>query len=194
VVFVAFADEEHGFLGSVDYCRRHEATLDQTVGMVCLDALAWAFPGGQSLHADPSMGDYAAARAREVGWDPAIVDASLLLGSDHNSFIDAGVPACWFWRYPPQHPGYHSTGDRLDIIDFDLVAETARVAAHTAFSLADEAGAAPLGRSRPTRRWLDLRPNGGVKGDRQNDVQPCLDTGPGDARTATVAVRDPGIQ
>jgi Zn-dependent M28 family amino/carboxypeptidase len=158
VVFVALANEEHGFHGAIDYCRRHASTLEQTVGMVNLDALAWAYPARRALHADPSIRDYAIARARETGWDPeAVVDASLLVGSDHNPFIDAGVPACWLWRYPPQHPAYHSAGDVIDLVDFELVAQTARAAGHTAFSLADEPDAR-LGRSRPTRRWCDLRP------------------------------------
>ena len=158
VVFVAFGDEEHGFHGAVEYCRRHAGTLEQTLGMICLDALAWAYPARRALHADPSFQGYAAARAAEVGWVPEeIVDASLLLGSDHNPFIDAGVPAAWFWRYPPQHLGYHSAGDRPELVDFELVAQTAAAASHTAFSLADELGS-PLGRSRPTRRWRDLRP------------------------------------
>lgn len=157
-VFVAFADEEHGFIGSVAFCRRHADSLDRTVGMVCLDALAWAYPGMRSLHADPSLQAYAAARASELGWGPdEIVDASTLMGSDHNAFIDAGVPSCWFWRFPPQHPYYHASGDRPELLDFELVAETARVAAHTAFSLGEDAELR-LGRSRPTKRLLELRP------------------------------------
>jgi hypothetical protein len=156
--FVAFGDEEHGFHGGVDYCRRHAATLDRTAGMICLDALAWIYPGRRSLHADPSFQAYAIARATEAGWAPEeVVDASLLLGSDHNAFIDAGVPAAWLWRYPPQHSGYHSTGDTLELVDFELVAETTAAVGHTAFSLADEPGF-PLGRSQPSRRWHDLRP------------------------------------
>lgn len=158
MTFVAFGDEEHGFHGAVDYCRRHAATLEATLGMICLDALAWVYPGRRSLHADPSFQGYAAARAAEVGWAPEeVVDASLLLGSDHNAFIDAGVPAAWFWRYPPQHLGYHSAGDALELVDFALVADTAAAVGHTAFSLADAADS-PLGRSRPSRRWHDLRP------------------------------------
>ena len=45
------------------------------------------------------------------------IDASLYAWGDHNPFIDAGVPACWVWRYPPQHPYYHSAGDVLRYVD-----------------------------------------------------------------------------
>ena len=158
VTFVAFADEEHGFNGAIDYCRRHAGELHSCRAMVCLDALAWAYPARRSLHADPSLQAYASERAAEAGWVPEdVVDASLVLGSDHNAFIDAGVPAAWLWRYPPQHIGYHSRDDVLQAVDFAAVAEVAAASGHLAFSLADD-GALRLGRSRPTRRWSELRP------------------------------------
>jgi hypothetical protein len=126
--------------------------------MVNLDALAWAYPARKALYGDPSILRYAAARASSLGWFPAEeVDASLLAGADVNPFIDAGVPACWFWRYPPQHPYYHSEGDDPELLDPKLVAETADVAADTAFSLAQDPDL-DLGRARPAKRWLDLRP------------------------------------
>jgi Zn-dependent M28 family amino/carboxypeptidase len=142
----------------VSYCRRHAVELDSTVGMVNLDALAWAYPARRALYADPSIHDFAAAQARSLGWLPVEeVEASLLAGADLNPFIDAGVPACWFWRYPPPHPYYHSEGDDPDFLDLELVAETADVAAATAFSLAQDPDL-DLGRACPTTRWLDLRP------------------------------------
>ncbi len=159
VVFVAFAAEEQGFRGALEYCRRHVDTLERTRGMICLDALAWRYPGRRAIHADPSMLEFAADCAAAAGW-PAeeLVDASVLRGSDHNPFIDAGVPAAWFWHYPPQHPYYHSAGDTIDLVDFEAAAVVAEVGARTAFSLADADGDV-LGRSRPTVRWLDLRPS-----------------------------------
>src|SRR5690606_5101384 len=131
VAFVAFADEEHGFLGSSAYCRRHPDRLASTVGMVNLDALAWAFPAGRSIHVDPSIADFVAERAARRGWvADEVRDASHMTASDHNPFIDAGVPACWLWRYPPQHIYYHSAGDTLEALDFDLVADTADAATY----------------------------------------------------------------
>lgn len=157
VVFVAFAAEEQGFRGSLAYCRRHVDAMPRTRAMVCLDALAWRYPGRRAVHGDLAMLDFAAERAAEAGWPvDERVDASLLRGSDHNPFIDAGVPAAWFWHYPPQHPYYHSAGDVPDLVDFDAAAVVASVAGHTAFSVAD-ARTDVLGRSRPITRWLDLR-------------------------------------
>jgi aminopeptidase YwaD len=162
VVFVAFADEEGGIWGSTDYCRRHVDTLARTVGMICLDALAWLYPCKRRLHSDPSIREFALASAEAVGWNvEEELEASILETSDLNPFIDAGVPACMFWRYPPQHPHYHSLGDTPDLLSYRAIAETATAAAFTLLRLAQEPTLG-LGRSRPTKRWVDLRPEGSV--------------------------------
>ena len=157
VVVVAFADEEAGFRGSVDYVLRHADEISGTVGMVNIDAPALG-TAGRSLHCDPSAQQYALEAAASVGWSPdEVVDASLFPGSDHNPFIDAGVPAMFFWRHPPTHPYYHTSGDTVERMDFDAAVETAGVAAAAVLGLAVDP-ARDLGRARPTRRWIDLRP------------------------------------
>ncbi|WP_164527935.1 M28 family metallopeptidase [Georhizobium profundi] len=157
VVAVAFADEEAGFRGSADYVQRYGARLAETVGMVNLDALAWA-PAQRSLHADPSIMEFAAETAEAAGWlIENRADASLFPGSDHNPFIDAGVPAAFFWRNPPTHPYYHTRGDSLDRIDFQIAVDTASAAAAVVKRLANDP-TLPFDRSQPTRRWIDLRP------------------------------------
>lgn len=162
VVGVAFADEEAGFRGSADYVRRYGARLSGTVGMVNLDALALA-PAQRSLHADNSIMDFASACAEVVGWHVENrADASLFPGSDHNPFIDAGVPAAFFWRNPPNHPYYHTAGDSLNRIDFNIAVDTATAAAYTVRQLANEPEL-PFDRSLPTKRWIDLRPLSGDK-------------------------------
>ena len=158
LVFAAFADEEGGFRGSTHYCRLHRDTLDSTVGMVNLDAPGWA-PSQRSLHADASIRALAVETARQVNWSPdEEMDASLFPGSDHNPFIDAGVPSCFFWRHPPTHPYYHTGGDTLDLLDFRVVADTARVSCAMIERLGTDRNLR-LGRSRPAKRWLDLRPD-----------------------------------
>jgi Iap family predicted aminopeptidase len=158
VVFVAFADEEHGFQGAIDYCTRHSDELARTVGMVNLDALGWLLPGERSVHADPSIRSLAFECAAAVGWGPQNeLEASLMQASDHNAFIDAGVPACFFWHYPPQHPYYHAEGDSLELVSPTAVAAAGTAAASTAWVLANRPELT-LGRSQPAIRRLDLRP------------------------------------
>ncbi|MGE0237273.1 MAG: M20/M25/M40 family metallo-hydrolase [Parvibaculaceae bacterium] len=139
VKFVAFCAEEQGMWGATEYCRSHAGELGATVAMVNMDALAWGIRGQRALLADPSIADYAEARAREIGWPVEITtNASLLRAADLNPFIDSGVPACWFWLFPPQHPYYHSAGDVIALLDIDAVAEVANVAAYMAHCLASD--------------------------------------------------------
>jgi Zn-dependent M28 family amino/carboxypeptidase len=160
IAFAAFADEEHGCAGSTAYCVTHRDELEATVAMVNLDALGWARPGRRALYSDPAIRDLAYETAEEAGWQPEEeLEASLFPGSDYNPFIDAGVPAAFYWRYPPGHPYYHTAGDVPELLDMSVVTETTSVAARLVYRLANDETLA-LGRSRPSRRWLDLRPDG----------------------------------
>jgi Zn-dependent M28 family amino/carboxypeptidase len=153
VVFIATADEEHGCAGAVAYCSRHADRLASTVATITLDALGWQREAKRSLVSDRSLRNFALESCLSLGWRPEVeIEASEFPGSDYNAFIDAGVPAAFFWRYPPPHPYYHTAGDIPELIDFEIAAETASVAGHTAVLLADD-DQLDLGRSRPTRRW-----------------------------------------
>jgi Zn-dependent M28 family amino/carboxypeptidase len=171
IVFAAFADEEHGCAGSTEYCVAHRAELESMIAMVNLDALGWARPGGRALYSDPAIRDLAYHTAELAGWAPEEeLEASLFPGSDYNPFIDAGVPAAFYWRYPPGHAYYHTPGDVPELLDMTVVTETAMVAARLVHRLANDETVA-LGRSRPSRRWLDLRPGANGRGSgRQEEV------------------------
>src|SRR5207245_2590164 len=94
--------------------------------------------------------------ALRAGWEPeAALDGSLYPGGDYSPFLDAGIPACFFWRYPPQHPYYHSAGDVLRYVSLDHVLDVTAVSAYTAYRLAfmPEPG---LGPARPKRRWAEI--------------------------------------
>lgn len=150
VTLVAFADEEHGFGGSTAYCRRHADSLNATIAMMNLDALGWAYPASRALLSDSAIRCFALEHASALGWKvQSDVDAARLPGSDIVPFIDAGVPAYAFWRYPPPHPHYHSAGDVVELIDFSQVAETASMATDTALRIAREPELR-FGRSQPT--------------------------------------------
>jgi hypothetical protein len=156
VALVAFADEEHGCYGSLAYCRHHADELPKTVAMINLDALGWGEEAKRSLWADPSIRDYCIGAIAAIGWHPdEEQDASVFSGSDYNPFLDAGVPAAFMWRYPPGNPYYHSAGDCVDRLDFKVVNDTARAASHLLLQLANDPHL-DLGRSRPSRVWLDL--------------------------------------
>ena len=160
IVFCAFGIEELAAWGSYHYCKAHADELELTRGMVNLDALGLPAPGTRVLVADDEMLPYASESATLTGYEAeGTLDASLYAWGDHNPFIDAGVPAVWIWRYPPQHPYYHTSGDVLRYVDSDRTLDVATASAYLTYRLANEAEL-PLGRSRPTQRFVDLRPSG----------------------------------
>jgi hypothetical protein len=157
LVLAAFAVEELAAWGSYSYVVRHRDENERTVGMVNLDALGLPFPGRRVVVADAAMAPFAREAAAATGWDAEDeLDASLYAWGDHNPFIDAGVPACWLWRYPPQHPYYHSAGDVLRYVDLERTADVATASAAVAYRLA-ELPELPLGRARPTRTFAAIR-------------------------------------
>jgi hypothetical protein len=107
--------------------------------------------------ADAAMAAFAREAAASAGFEAeGEIDASLYAWGDHNPFVDAGVPACWLWRYPPQHPYYHSAGDVLRYVDLDRMTDVANASAYAAFRLA-ELAELELGRARPTQTFAALR-------------------------------------
>ena len=156
VVLVAFAGEELACCGSYAYVLRHLDEVATTRAMVNLDALGLPFEGVRVLAADAEMAPLAREAVRATGWEPETeLDASLFPYADYIPFLDAGVPSCWLWRFPPQHPYYHSAGDVLRHVDFRRVEDVANASAAVAFTLANEPELS-LGRARPARQWSTL--------------------------------------
>ena len=136
VIFASFAAEELGLVGSSEYCRVHADELDDLVAMVNFDALAWRVHGPRCLVVSDAFRARAIATLTEFGWEPdAAWDASTA-ASDITPFHAAGVPVAWCWRFPPQNPYFASTGDTEELLDLELVTETADAAAYLAYSLA----------------------------------------------------------
>ena len=156
VVLCAFGVEELGFFGSYHYVLRDPAANAATVGMVNLDALGLPSPGRRLIVADPSFAAFAAESAAQAGWEPEeTIDGSLYAWSDHNPFIDAGIPAGWLWRYPPQHPYYHCAGDTLRWVDRGRLREDAFASGFLALQLAT-VPELDIGRARRSRVFATI--------------------------------------
>jgi Zn-dependent M28 family amino/carboxypeptidase len=68
IVFIAFADEEHGSPGATDWCRQHADLLERTVAMVNLDALGSAYPAAKrNVFVDPSLEAFALESSAALG-------------------------------------------------------------------------------------------------------------------------------
>ena len=59
------------------------------------------------------------------------------------------------WRYPPQHPYYHSAGDVLRYVDRGRTVDVATASAYIAFRLA-QLPEVELGRARPTQTFASI--------------------------------------
>jgi hypothetical protein len=135
LVFVAFAGEERGLLGSMQYTMEPAIPLDNTVAMLNLDMVGRARGkvevGG--LNAAPSLEADVEAAAKTAGIDvrPGGPGAGR---SDDSSFIDRRVPALHF--FTGFHDDYHRPSDDWNKIDVDGTARVATLALELAARIA----------------------------------------------------------
>lgn len=124
---VAFAGEEPACWGSNHHVRLGGAGIH---AMVNLDALGPPLDATRTIVATPGIADLARAAAAATGWHAeATVDAAGFPYADHAPFVDAGIDACWLWRWPPPHPYYHTVGDTPEHVDPVRLAEDVAAAA-----------------------------------------------------------------
>lgn len=124
IVFVAFAGEETGLLGSNYYTRHPAVPLDRTLAMVNLDMVGRVsknrlYVGGTGT--SPGFRKLVEEANREVGFE-LNYSASAYGASDHMSFAVASVPVLFF--FSGLHSDYHKPSDTWEKIN---AAEGARV-------------------------------------------------------------------
>jgi Zn-dependent M28 family amino/carboxypeptidase len=125
LVFVAFAGEERGLLGSAHFVRASD-TASGTIAMLNLDMVGRARGSVDvsGLELAPSMEADLSAAVRAADVDLRIRREGPGAGrSDDSSFIDRRIPAINF--FTGFHDDYHRPGDDTDKID---AAGTRRVA------------------------------------------------------------------
>jgi hypothetical protein len=117
IVFVAFAAEEAGLLGSKHYVEHPAFPLDKTIGVINLDTVGRLFDKKVSVIATGSASEWQHI-FRGAGFVTGVEGRMIpdaLESSDQRSFIDKGVPAVQIFTDP--HPDYHRPGDTADKID-----------------------------------------------------------------------------
>jgi aminopeptidase YwaD len=123
ICFVAFGAEETALSGS----RHFVATLtsqDQPSpqAMVNLDMVGvgteWQLMGSPSLVEKTDQG------AAALGLDPVPTESHL--SGDHLSFMNAGIPAIFIYRF--EDPHYHTESDRAEFVEPQLLEEGAKLA------------------------------------------------------------------
>jgi aminopeptidase YwaD len=128
--FVLFGSEEIGLLGSAYYVQSLSAVEQRAIeGMLNFDMLAvgdgWPFLGSRQVV------DIASAEADKLGI-PHTTQASLPggAGSDHGSFIDAGIPAMIFNCLCDDN--WHTAGDTFENIEEVRLGEAGAIGMGTA--------------------------------------------------------------
>jgi Zn-dependent M28 family amino/carboxypeptidase len=137
LVFVAFAGEERGLLGSAFYTTKPAISMDNTIGMLNLDMVGRANGSVDvsGLELSPSMERDLAAAGTGSGDQLKIRREGPGAGrSDDSSFIARRVPAINF--FTGFHTDYHRPGDDWDKIDARGVSNVAALALEFAARLA----------------------------------------------------------
>jgi len=118
VVFVAFAGEERGLLGSAFYTTAPPVPIENTIAMLNLDMVGRSEGSVDisGLEASPSMEPDLSAAAKVVGSGLRIKRQGPGAGrSDDSSFIDKRIPAINF--FTGFHADYHLPTDDWEKID-----------------------------------------------------------------------------
>lgn len=147
ILFAAFSGEEDGLLGSKHLASNLPVPQAQVVAMVNLDMVG----RGETQEVfvlgfkqNPGM-KRLVNKANELGRTGVrkikpCNDQGLFARSDHYSFHQVGIPVVSFFENYPleQNHDYHTWRDSADLVDMQKITNTARLAFHTAWLLADD--------------------------------------------------------
>lgn len=137
LVFACFAGEELGLLGSRHYVAKPPVPLESTVAMLNFDMVGrlradrlYAF----GTETSPAFGDRIAPLAAQHGLD-VVTAGGAPYGSDHASFISAGVPSVFL--FTGVQPDYHTPADDWWLVDAEGVARVVSFAYDLVRAIAD---------------------------------------------------------
>jgi membrane-associated protease RseP (regulator of RpoE activity) len=131
LVFIAFAGEERGLLGSRHYVENPLFPLEQTVAMFNFDMVGRLNPARElTVFGAPTiegLDALAVALAKSQGITANIVaDTSMQFNaSDHASFYRKNIPV--FFPFTGTHSDYHRPGDDTEKINFEGMARIANL-------------------------------------------------------------------
>jgi hypothetical protein len=141
IVFASFTGEEAGLLGSREFVRLAAQNKWNIVGALNNDMIGWA---GESARMDNTI-RYSNAGIKDIQHGAAFLftklityDAKYYKSTDAQAFYDGwGDIVGGLGSYPVlSNPNYHQTTDLIETINFQQVAETAKVTTATLIYLA----------------------------------------------------------
>jgi len=136
ILFVSFAGEEQGLLGSQFYVSHPPRPLSTVKAMVNIDH---AGVGNGNITVGLSRLEKAIAQtaAEKIGLGGRLELFGLFPGGDHVPFAEAGIPTATIVTSGP-HPDFHRPTDRPEKIDPELLAAVTRYTLSLVWSLANE--------------------------------------------------------
>ena len=137
ILFILFAGEEKGLLGSGYYVKDPLFPLKNTVAMLNLDMISRNPPqsleivGAQQC---PDLARIIKKENRETGFNLSLKE--MTGGSDHWNFYQKDIPSIFF--FAGLHKDYHQVADNPDKTDAKKAANVARLAFLTAWYIAND--------------------------------------------------------
>jgi len=139
ILFIAFAGEEEGLLGSLAYVGNPLYPLDKTVAMLNLDMIGRnsidsLYLIGYSI--SPDIVRITQAENRYVGFKFGYSQEYFLFSGDQYPFIQKKIPILFY--HSGLHADYHQVSDESNRINYYKLARVARLVFRTAMHIADE--------------------------------------------------------
>ncbi len=122
-LFIAFAGEEAGLLGSAYWTAHPTRPLDKAVAMINLDMIGRAKDNQiivSGIGTSPAFPDLVKSAAAEAGMEVKTTQSGYG-GSDHTSFYTKNIPVLFF--FSGLHADYHRPSDDWQLINSDGAAK-----------------------------------------------------------------------
>lgn len=115
VLFIAFAGEETGLLGSAHFVNNSPLPLSRMRFVINLDMVGTGNDGIMVVNATEHVAEYQLLDSlnRQHGWLPQVAQRGKARNSDHHSFTEAGVPSFFIYTLGGT-AAYHDVQDVPD--------------------------------------------------------------------------------
>ncbi|MHC4812005.1 MAG: M20/M25/M40 family metallo-hydrolase [Planctomycetota bacterium] len=141
ILFILFSAEEHGLFGSKWYCAHPLRPLEKTVAMLNFDMVSYKKKKSIEIvgvnHASGQVlrSTFLKALKQVRGLKAELKPWARSGGSDHAPFIQARVPAVFFFN--GLHNDYHTIEDEAKLVSGKRMADVAKVGFLSAIELAE---------------------------------------------------------
>jgi hypothetical protein len=162
VIFMSFYGEEMGLLGSGYFSNNPPINLTKMIAELQMDMVGRNSVGAQngdqkridiesenldtirlvgSKRISTALDKIILAENESIGWKFKYDAEDVYTRSDHYNFARKGIPIAFF--FTGFHPDYHQPTDTVDKINFDKIANTAKLVYLTIHQLGDYKGMLP---------------------------------------------------